>query len=388
MNKKYGQLFCEKKWVIYSIAFLVGAAMGIISPLATTHMLKHGAGNLWIGTVSSSFFLFLALGSIYAGQKMRGKDISLLIISGLLFTSLCSIVFPLINHPIIWLGLMSMMGIGISFNLVGLQTALHKLTEDRTRAVVSGIYTLCYALGLVVSAVAGPIIYESNEWLPFSLSGICLVLGASLIYTMLKGVLVLPAFSEEKVFRKILVPLYGVFAYGFSETTLVSLYPMFLLHQNIDLHQVGYGLGIFVIGSIIGAVPVTYLADKLGRDKTLAFCLVISIIAILGIILYSSFTIKLIFSFIAGFTIGPVYPLTLALSVQNLSEKELPSGTSLFNVSYGFGSAAGPFLSSLVMGAFGNNYIFSLCLLLFVSLLIRMVAFKKESSKQVVTEDI
>lgn len=385
MENKIRRLFGNKKWVIYCIALLVGGAMGIISPLATTHMNKQGVGPVWIGIISSSFFLAMVMGSIFGDRKMRGRDLTQPIIIGLLFTALCAILFPFVKIPFLWFALMSIMGIGISFNLVGVQTALHQLTENGNRAVVSGIYTLCYAFGFVISSVEGPMIYELNDKLPFIFSAISLGLGIILIYFILKGIMVISPHSEEKVFTKIVMPLYGVFAYGFSETTLVSLYPLYLLNLNIDLSQIGYALGIFVLGSMIGAVPVTYLGDKIGREKCLIISLVISIFAILGIILFGNFLSKLVFSFIAGFTVGPIYPLTLALSVQNLNEKEMPSGTALFNVSYGLGSTAGPFLSSLVMGYFGNHYIFSLCLFLFALLLIGMIA-KRNYASQLIYE--
>lgn len=375
------KLFGKKKWVIYSIALFVGAAMGIITPIATTHMTKHGESNIWIGLVSSSLYFFIALGSMYGDRKMRGKDMGPFMVTGLLFTGLGSILFPLLNNQYLWLIFMSVMGVGISFNLMGVQTALHKLSEDKNRAMVSGIYSLCFALGFVISSVFGPMLYEYNEKIPFIFSAACLVLGAALILFMLKGMLVIPSYPEEKVLKKIMLPLYGAFTYGFSETTLVSLYPMFLLNQNIDLSQIGYALGIFVVGSMIGAVPVTYLADKIGREKCLMVTLFVSMLAILGITLFSDFASKLIFSFIAGFAVGPIYPLTLALSVQNLNEKELPSGTALFNVSYGFGSTAGPFLSALIMGVFGNDYIFSLCLLLFFVLIVGMFTMKQNANQ-------
>lgn len=355
--------------------------MGIITPLATTHMSKQGVGPIGIGIISSSFFFALVLGSILGDRKMRGKDLTQPIITGLLMTALCAVFFPLVGNPLLWLTLMFTMGIGISFNLVGIQTALHQLSHDQNRAMVSGVYTLCYAFGFVISSVVGPMIYERNANIPFNLSAFSLVLGAFLIFFLLKGTMVISPHPEEKVFTKILVPLFGAFAYGFSETTLVSLYPLYLLSQNIDLSQIGYALGIFVLGSLVGAVPVTYLGDKMGREKSMILSLVISIFAIVGIILFEGLLGKLVFSFIAGFTVGPIYPLTLAMSVQNLSAKELPSGTALFNMSYGLGSAAGPFLSSLVMGIFGNAYIFSLCLFLFTLLLIGMIVRKHSSSQ-------
>ncbi|AWC34061.1 MFS transporter [Bacillus cytotoxicus] len=387
MREKYSRFFDEKKWLIYGIALFIGVAMGMISPLATTHMVHHHIGNIGVGAVSSSFFLFIALGSLYLDRKMRGKDIHFTIVIGLLCASVGSVLFPFVTSVFLWFLLMSIMGMGISFNLVGIQTGLQKVTKEDIRAAVSGLYTFSFAMGLVVSSVFGPIMYQYKAWLPFLIGSMSLGMGALLIYSKLKGFFLLAAYPEEKVMSRIKLPLLGAFTYGFSETTLITLYPMFLLSQSFNLSEIGYALGVFVVGGIIGAIPITYAADKIGRGKCLAICLFIAIFVVLGILVYDDLVSKLIFSFLAGFAIGPLYPLTWALSIQRLNERELPSGTALFNITYGLGSTIGPFLSAVIMRVLGNEHIFSLCLLLFIVLLIWVVTMKKDTNSHIFMKD-
>lgn len=377
MKEHIKRLFGNYKWVMYCVSLMMGLAMGIINPLATTHMTKNNIEEILVGIISSAYFLFMAIGSVYVYKKQRGKNIKKLLISGLTLTAVSALLFPFAGNCFLWFLLMSFMGTGISLNMVGIQTAMHSVTDSNNKALVSGIYSFCFAFGFVISAVIGPVVYENVAWMAFFMGSLGLCIAAVLIGFKLKDMLIMPEdigqTSEKTVISKIPLALFGAFAYGFSETTLVSLYPLFMNRLNFNSIQSGYALGIFVVGSILGSIPITYLADRIGRKKCLALIISVSLIPIIGIMFYDSFTAKMLFSFIAGFTIGPVYPLSLALSVEDLKSEELISGTAFFTFFYGIGSTAGPFLSSVAMRCFGNRYIFSITLLIFVFMLFVMI---------------
>ncbi|MFA9456746.1 MFS transporter [Halalkalibacter sp. AB-rgal2] len=371
MNQ-FTKLFGDRKWVIYHIALLVGFAMGTIVPIATTYMTQLQTSSVWIGVISSSFFLTMALGSIYLVRTINGKDVSIIIILGLVTTAICSMIFPFVQSTITWLVLMSLMGMGISFNLVGVQTAMHSLTQSDSKALVSGVYSLFFACGFVISAISGPIIYDWNNWMPFFIASFALFVTSWFIYLKLKGAIIVPHNQKRNVFTRVKLPLYGAFVYGFIETTVIALYPMYLLMRGIEITMIGFAFGIFVFGGVIGTIPVTYLADRIGREKCYGLTVAISVLSIIGIMTFTSFTGILIFSFITGFAVGPLYALSLALTVQDLKNDELSSGTALFTFTYGIGSAAGPILSAIAIQLFGVNHLFTISLLFFLLLFIQL----------------
>ncbi|MFD1773339.1 MFS transporter [Paenibacillus rhizophilus] len=385
---KLHELFGRGKGIIYSIALLVGTSMGVINPLSTTHMTTNHGDEIWIGVVSSSYFFFMALGSVFVDRTMRGSNVKKVISIGLLLTAVCASLFPLFTSNGIWLALMSVMGIGISCNMVGMQTALHNLSNAKSLGMINGIYSLCFALGLIVSAALAPQVYGYAPWLPFAFSGLCLTLAAGIIYFKLTGVLVIPGRARDKVISKITPALFGAFVYGFSETIVVSLYPLYLIREHVAVSRTGYALSIFVVGSIIGLLPLTYLADRMGRRKCLALCVLFSTLAVIGIVSVSDLSLKMLFSFAAGFMIGPLYPLSMALAVQDLSESERSSGNAWFTTFYGFGSAAGPFFSSVVMDVWGHQHIFTASLLLFGLFLTHMFVTRKGSKVRLAKEEM
>lgn len=356
----------KKKWVLYIVGLFLGTAMGIINPLASTHLEKNNVGNLYIGIISSSFFLFMSIGSILMDKRMRNKDIKVVMLLGALIAAGACGIFPLVTNLFLWIFLMVIMGFGISADMVGVQTMLHNLTEDNTRGIVSGLYSFCFAVGFIFSSVTGPQLYVYRTWFPFMVPIVALILCPIIIRFNFKEKLIFPEKPERNVLAKVFIGLQGAFLYGFTETTLITLYPIFLLHEEYGLSYLGYALGIFVVGSIVGTIPMTYISDKLGRKKTLIVIILISVFTVLGIIIFNNFALRLIFSFLSGAAIGPIYPLSLAVTVENLDKEDIPSGTSLFTFSYGIGSTIGPVISSTAMSLFGNDYIFSVCLLIFV----------------------
>ena len=381
LKPKIQLVFSNNKWVIYTIGLLIGVAMGIINPLASTKLKENDVGSLWIGIVSSSFFLAMSIGSMFINKKMRNKNIKETILIGGVISAAATIIFPFEYNLFILLLLMMIIGFGISLSMVGVQTMLQELIREDIRGIISGVYSLYFAIGFVFSSVIGPVLYESKPWIPFMIAMVTLLLCPLIVKFNFKEKLIFPETPKINMHKKVSIGLQGAFLYGVTETTLTTLYPVFLIHQKYSLSDVGYALGIFVVGSIIGTIPVTYISDRFGREKILILSIFISIFTVLGISVFNNFTLRLIFSFLSGFIIGPIYPVALAVSVQNLNKEEVALGTTLFTSFYGGGATIGPLISSMAMSLFGDDHIFSVCLVLFtLFMLITYLKSGKEKS--------
>jgi MFS family permease len=365
LKQKIQLVFSNNKWVIYVIGLFIGIAMGIINPLASTHLKENNVGSLWIGIVSSSFFLFVSIGSIYIDKNLRNTSIQDTMIVGGMIAAVAVSIFPFVSNLFILLLLMMIIGFCIGLNMVGVQTILQALASEDVRGIINGVYSLYFAIGFVLSTVIGPVLYEYKTWIPFMFSSVTLLLCLVIVKLSLKEKLVFLEKTKVNTFKKVSIGLQGAFLYGFTETTLTTLYPVFLIHQKYNLSELGYALGIFVLGSIVGIIPITYISDRFGRERTLIISIVISIFTFLGIAVLNNFALRLIFSFLSGLIIGPIYPIALAISVQNLNKEEMASGISSFTSFYGIGSTIGPIISSVTMSLFGDDQIFSVCLVLF-----------------------
>ncbi len=369
---------------LFFIAFLVGCAMGVINPIASTHMTEMNTSGIWVGIISSTYYIFLSAGAILAVYRLKGKNMKSLMTIGLLTASISSFLFPILNGHLFWWLLMALMGIGISFNMTGVQTLLHSVSDEKDRGIISGLYSFFFAVGFIISSVAGPVIYGFSSLAAFSIGSLCLIVDSAMVFFLINTVRSIPVALEGKIIRSILSPLFGAFIYGFSETTLITLYPVFLLNQHYSLNQMGTSLAVFVAGSIVGILPLTWLSDRTERKKVVAACMIAAILTVFGIVMFDNFLIRLVLSFLAGFAIGPLYPLFLSVTIESVRESDIASGTSFFTFSYGFGSAVGPFLTSVFMQFLGNSHIFTMCLAFFIAYILLMV-FKRFTKGDLVT---
>lgn len=367
-------LFDNKKWAIFLMAFLIGGAIGIIIPLTSTHMTQQNASALVIGVVASIYFFAIAFGTVFINKKMINIDLKRFIAIGLIIGAVCTILFPLINNSIYWFIIMGFIGFGVSFHLVGTQTALHLLSDNSIRGMTSGIYTLLFAFGYAIGTIGGPIIYEKSVMMAFLMGALFLVVAAIIVVAEIKIKLIVEEKKNKaKGYKHLDLSLQGAFIYGFIENTIASLYPVFLIKNSFSVEQMGMALGIFVIGGILGTIPITYIGDKFGREKGLILCLLVSILALLGITSFDTLTYRLIFSLIAGVGIGAIYPTCMALGTENLKQEEITTKAARFTFFYSFGSAAGPVVSALIMNKFSNKYLFSISIGFLVILLIKLM---------------
>ena len=366
-------ILTNNNWVVYVMIHFTGAALGIINPLVSTHMEKANIGDVWIGANSTVFYLFLSLGSVFVFKRFYDKNLKTVIQTGLFIVAATALLFPMTSRLFDWFLIRALMGVGISFVLIGGQTTLHNYSDEKNRGVVSGLYSLSLALGFITGTIAGPLLYGICAGIAFATAAFYLLMALLSVCFFSADVQLFTEDKKTRIFRRITLSLHSIFAYGFAEATLITLYPVYLLRSHFTVEQMGYALGIFVTGSVIGTMPVMYLADRYGKVRLLCLGLLFGIMILFGIILTNNYSYTLFLSLLAGCSIGPIYPLSLAVTAQGLTGQELASATSLFTSSYSIGCTAGPLLSSAAMKAFGNQWLFSLSLLLFVTVFLRIL---------------
>jgi MFS family permease len=359
---------------LYIIGFISGISMGLFTPFISTLMAQHQVDDVWIGANSTVFFLAIALGTPLVAKILRQLGLRQTMTLGLMLMALSAPLFPMTTQVFLWFVIRAIMGIACCFYFVSGQTALNYFCHDTNRAIVNGLYALSFSVGFGLGPVIGSALYNVSPKLTFFLGSILVLSGVVVVWIGLpnKSVSFQPS-SRKGIFKKLTLSLYGAFAFGFAESTLVSLYPVYLLREKYSVEQIGYTFSIFVVGGLLATIPVTHFADRFGKLKILLISVCILIFSILSLSLAENSMTIHIFAFTTGASLTPVFPLALALIGDKLSHDELSSGSALFTAIYSFGCTAGPILSSVVMQIFDNRYIFSLAGLLFVLFMLRIV---------------
>ncbi|NEO94420.1 MAG: MFS transporter [Moorea sp. SIO3G5] len=363
---------------LYAVAFLSGLSLGLFNPFVSTLMAQHGIDDVWIGANSTVYFLVIALGTPIVAKMLRRIGLRGTMILGFALMGLSAPLFPLTTNLSLWFIIRTVMGFAVCLYLVSGQTALNYFCNDSNRSIVNGLEALCFSLGFGIGPVIGSAFYDVSPRITFSLGSLLVLSGIAVVLIGLPEKSV--SFKQPRlaVFKKIKLPLQGAFAYGFSVATLVSLYPVYLLRNDYGVEEIGYTFSVFIIGGLLATVPVTHLADRFSKSKVLLGSVCMVVLSVLGLSLLDNVMATKVFAFVAGASMSPIFPLSRALIGAKLSTEKLPSGTALFTAIYSAGCTAGPILSSLAMKYWGDRYIFSLMLAIFVIFMVRLMRNQKK----------
>ncbi len=375
-SPKSDSLFSKALSALYIISFLSGISLGIFNPLISTFMEQNKIDDVWIGSNSTVYFLFIALGTPFVTKLLHYIGIRRTIMLGLLMLGLSAALFPFTRLLSLWFVIRACMGIGASLFLVGGQTGLNHFCHQNNRVIANGLQALSFGIGLALGPIIGFIPYSISPKLPFLLGSTLIISGIFVAAFGIPDSFIIFQKSNIKILKNLTIPFHGAFAYGLAIATLVSLYPVYLLRQNYSVEQMSYIFSIFVLGDISSTLPVTYIAQRYGRFKMIFANVCVGIISLQIISLSDNYMVNMIFSFLVGASIGPIFPLTLSLVGEKLSQEDLPSGTAIFTGIYSLGCTFSPLISSLFMKIFGAKYIFTFTMIIFILLFLRMVLGK------------
>jgi len=368
-----GRLLSQAMGALFSVSFLAGAAMGLFNPLISMLMAQHQVSDLLIGANSTLFFLFVMAAAPFAAYLLRRVGAGQAMAGGMLLTSAAAALIPFYDDLVAWFLFRAAMGFGVGLYMISGQTALNQLVDESRRTLMNGIHALAFGLGLGVGPLVGAALYGVSPVLAFGVGAGLMLLGLPGVLAFLPLLRSVPSRVQSSLLRTLSLPLHGVFSYSVAEATLMTLYPVFLLHQGYSVGQIGLAFSVFVAGSILSTLPLTHLADRLGCERVLLGCALVGVVSTAALVLAKQIVVVTVLSFVAGASLGPVFAVSLALLAQLLSRDQLAAGTALFTTVFSLGSMIAPMSAALIMQYLGNEHIFSLALVLFSLLLLRLV---------------
>ncbi|BBA34917.1 uncharacterized MFS-type transporter [Methylocaldum marinum] len=371
---------------LYALGGLLGISLGILNPIIAIVLEERGVDGVLIGANASLPFVCVALAAPLAGRALRRVGLRRVVAVGLLAYAGAAVAFPEQTGIGAWFGLRGLMGLGLACAMIGTQTGLSCFAGEERRALANGIYGLCFGIGLAVGPVVGSYLYGLAHHLPFSAAAVLLVQAGVLVAIGLPGARAEPERASARLLLRAAIPVQAVLAYGFAEATLLTLYPAVLVRQGFTAMAVAHHLAAFVLGGLLGTLPVSHLGDRLGYRRVLFGCGLAGIIALAALMRIDSVCTLIAdvwallglesrppaAEFVAGaaaiatgLTLGPVFALALALLATLLSRAQLPGGTALFTAAFAVGSAGGPWLSAWLVQHEGGRHLFTPSMALF-----------------------
>jgi benzoate transport len=148
---------------------------------------------------------------------------------------------------------------------------------------------------------------------------------------------------------------------GYEILVTAFTLPALTAEWGLSLGQAGLVASIGTLGMGIGAAVLSPLADRLGRRRHILLSLTLIVVGMVLSGLAPSFTLFLLFRFLAGLFLGGIVPSINVLVAEYASDSRRGTVMGVYGIGFPLGAAVGGFLSVWLIGQFGwrGPYFFS-----------------------------
>ena len=340
--------------VTHVAGLALGIAIGLYNTLASLLLSGKQLSDAAIGLVSSGYFVCQALGSALAIPIMGrvGGPVALAVCSAL--AAATGALLPWCDSLVLVIALRVSMGIGIGAAMTITQSEVVQRAPQARLEASSGVYALLLGVGFSLGPVMGTALHQRWPHAIFGLGALAAGMPSLLLGRRIR-VVERAAQSGIQPPGGIFLPLLSVFAYGFAEAALVTLYPVVLQRQGRSTFEVGATLSAFVLGALLATYPVALLCRRIGQRKTLALVLVISIGALSLLSAQPPTALAYGLSVLAGASVGPMYTIGMGWIGRLLPSSEVSRGMAAFAFAVSVGCIVGPSTTGLAMTLLGVN---------------------------------
>ncbi|MBO2535453.1 MFS transporter [Rummeliibacillus suwonensis] len=374
LSHRVGQ---QRFLILVIIVSISGISQGMLMPLISVIFEQDGVSSSLNGLNATGLYIGTLIISPFIEQPLRKFGYKPLILGGGAIVFLALLFFPLWKNVLFWFILRLLIGIGDHLLHYSTQTWITSSSPEYRLGKNIAIYGLSFGIGFAIGPLIVPLT-KISEALPFILSSLLCLSAWSLVFFLKneKPESIHTKSVENNILKRYTVTLkYAWIAclpslcYGFLESTLNSLFPVYALRNHFAVSMVSFTLAAFSIGGIITQIPLGALGDKIGRRKiALSILLGGGIFFGLGS-LVESFEILVAVCFcLAGMCCGSMFSLSISY-MSDLTPKELlPTGNLICSIFFSTGSLTGPLLGGLYL-----QYVHHVSFLLLISTVLLII---------------
>lgn len=380
----------EKKrfYILVIIVAISGFSQGMLLPLISVIFEKDGVSSALNGLNATGLYIGTLLVSPFMEAPLRRFGFKPVIVTGGLLVFISLWLFPLWKSIVFWYILRLLIGIGDHALHFASQTWVTSFSPKHRLGRNIAIYGLSFGVGFAVGPLFVPLI-NVFEGLPFIVSGVLCMFAWSLVFFLKNDFPDILSGNEEKgsTFTRFKMTMaiawlafLGPFGYGFLESSLNAIYPVYALRIGFTETSVSYLLATFAAGGIVSQLPLGMLSDRIGRRSVFLITLGGGSTAFLLASFLENYYVGLIsVVFIAGAFVGSIFSLGISY-MSDLAPKELlPTGNLLCGIFFSLGSLMGPSLGGLFL-EFDTSFSYLLLVSLFLgTLFIISVVVKPKS---------
>lgn len=384
--------------ILISIVAISGFSQGMLLPLISVIFENSGVSSTLNGLNATALYIGILIASPFMELPLRKYGYKSIIIWGGFIVILSLALFPLWKSFWFWFFLRLLIGIGDHALHFSTQTWITATSSDRHRGRNISLYGLFFGLGFALGPLMTPLV-KINEELPFIISSLLCLLGWIFVFFLKNEY---PENEEIKVqsmtstvkrfsqaWKYAWVALLPPLCYGFLESSINGIFPIYGLRIGIDVTSVSTILSSFAIGAIVFQLPLGIMSDKFGRRKVLLVILLLGGLSFLtASFLESSVLGMIICVFVSGMLVGSTFSLGVSYMTDLIPKHLLPTGNLLCGIFFSFGSLGGPFIGGMIIHYFKQISFFHIISVLLLTLFIIIYFHKGKPSSSNVQHNI
>lgn len=360
--------------ILVLIVSISGFSQGMLLPLISVIFEQDGVSATINGLSATGLYIGTLLISPFMERPLRKFGYKPIIIIGGLTVIVSLMLFPLWKSVAFWFILRLLIGIGDHALHFSTQTWITSFSPQNRLGRNIAIYGLSFGVGFAVGPLFVQLV-EIFEGLPFIISSILCLCAWILVFfiknekpEIIKGNTAYSGTWKRfgTAFAVAWVAFIPPFSYGFLESSLNAIYPVYALRNAIEITDLSYILAAFSMGGVVSQLPLGVLSDRIGRRKVLIIMLGLGAVTFGAASFFetSALAIGILF-FIAGSFVGSTFSLGITYMADLTPKELLPTGNLICGISFSMGSLSGPFLGGLFIQFFeGISFLVLIAILL------------------------
>ena len=375
--------------ILVAIVAISGFSQGMLLPLISVIFERDGVSSALNGLNATGLYIGTLLVSPFMEAPLRRFGYKPVIVVGGMFVFISLLLFSLWKSIVFWYILRLIIGIGDHALHFSTQTWVTSFSPKHRLGRNIAIYGLSFGFGFATGPLFVPLI-NVFEGLPFIVSGILCMLAWSLVFFLkndfpdvIKGTS--PVSGTLGRFKATIVVAWlaflGPFGYGFLESSLNAIYPVYALRNGFAATSISIILASFSIGGLASQLPLGMLSDRIGRRTVFLITIAGGAIAFfIASYVEASVVGIVIMFFIAGTFVGSIFSLGISYMSDLTPTELLPTGNLLCGIFFSIGSLMGPTLGGLFL-EFEVRFSFLLLVSIFLAVLFSISIIGKPKDK-------
>lgn len=361
---------------VIACAGLVGLAFGYSLPLLSVVMENAGISSILIGLSAASESAAILLFGPSVPRMIGALGLRNAMFAATLVGVVALGALAFFDPLYAWFPLRFVLGGAIFLVLIASDIWITQGASAKRRGRMIAIYGTAITGGMAVGPLLVPLIGSDGQ-LPIFVGAAIL---ASAVLPLFFAYGPAPAMEQAGKLRPLTLllamPLLvaAVFAFGFIDSSGLSLLPVYGLHLSMDEEASFFLVTVLVAGSILLQFPIGWLADRIDRFRVLQICALAGAAAavLLPLSLGTDWAMWSCLFVIGGTMVG-LYTISLAILGDRYSGGELAAAVTLIAMIFAGGSTLGPLIGGGAIelwDPYGLNAVFigAFCLVLALAL--------------------